>query len=121
MNDATDQFIASVRAGLGMFAPPVQVSESEQSPSQTAAMQRGLRNSAMWLTEGALRGYDDADFSDIPEEAQTTIRSCVTRLRGFITQFSPDDAPPKAIYDAAAPVFQQLAETLATHYPRSAA
>lgn len=121
MNDATQQFIASVRAGLGMFAPPVQVSESGQNPSLTAAMQRGLQKSAMWLTEGALRGYDTADFSDIPEEAQAVIRTSVARLRGFIAQFSPDDAPPRTIYEAAAPVFQELATTLAKHYSRDTA
>ena len=118
MTPATHEFISNLRGTAGYFVPTAEAAESVTPQSQMDAVQRSIRNSALWLVSGVYRDYETADFSDMPDKARQELDSCIQRLRGYIAQFPPDKGPPPEIFQAAAPVFLRLMNLIDTSYPK---
>ena len=117
MNDATQEFINNIHNFGGMLFPQAEAVEPEIPSSQLTAIQQCIANSAVWLHDSVLNGYDTADFSDISLDAESTIRSCVVRLKELLAGLSQNQAPSRSIYEEAHPLFQNLFETISTNYP----
>lgn len=117
MNEATHEFIGNIRNFGGMLFPQAEAAEPKISPSQITAIQQGIAISAVWLHDSALSGYDTADFSDISPAAESTIRSCVERLKALLAGLSRNQAPSKAVFDEAFAVYQKLFEAISVNYP----
>jgi hypothetical protein len=106
---ALREFWISVRTAARLFAPQGVV----DSPRLDAgAIERKLRGATLWLTRGAVAGFDKDDFSFLPEADRERLTRLVAEFREVASKVSPTaPAPPDAV-ERALPLFRDIVELL---------
>ena len=118
MSPATRKFVIRIRAAADTVSPTAEAAESTTPKRETDATQASLRSAAFWLTRLTFADYERADFAELPSDAERELDSCVKTLRNYISQFPEEQSPPRAIFEAAAPVFVKVVKLIETYYPR---
>jgi hypothetical protein len=88
---ALREFWISVRTAAKLFAPQVIVDAPQLDAGE---IERILRGATLWLTPGAVTGFDEKDFSFLPEAEQLRLAKLVTEFR----QVANDDDFLKAAH-----------------------
>lgn len=106
---ALSDFWISVRTAAKLFAPQVIVDAPQLDAGE---IERILRGTTLWLTPGAVAGFDEKDFSFLPEAEQTRLAKLVTEFRQEASNVSPTTPVPDDALERALPLFRDIALSL---------
>jgi len=106
---ALRDFWISVRTAAKMFAPQAIV----DSPRLDAeAIERTLRGATLWLSTSAVAGFDEKDFSFLPDAERTRLAKLVTEFRTVASTVRPTAPAPNDAVEKALPLFRDIVQSL---------
>jgi len=102
-------FWMSIRTAVRLLVPGASV----DSPLlDSAAIERGLRGAAIWLTPASVEGFDPNDFVFLPHAERQTLTEAVERFRDVARQVPPNQPATEEQIRQALPEFQRIVEIL---------
>jgi hypothetical protein len=102
-------FWNNVRTAARMIAPRAIV----DAPRLDAGdIERALRGATFWLTRGAVAGYEESDFSFLPEAERARLTQLVTEFREVASTVKPAAPAPESAVEKALPLFLDIVNTL---------
>jgi len=102
-------FWISVRTAAKLFAPQAIVDAPRLDAGE---IERILRETTFWLTPGAVAGFDEKDFSFLPDAEKTRLAKLVTEFRQVASAVSPRAPVPNDALERALPLFREIVESL---------
>ena len=115
---ARRDFWISVRTASRLHAPQPIVDAPQLDAGE---IERILRGANLWLTPDVVAGFDEKDFSFLPEAEQTRLAKLVTEFRQEASNVSPTTPMPNDALERALPLFRDIAQrsaSTATRTPR---
>jgi len=106
---ALRDFWISVRTASRVHVPQPIV----DSPSiDEGTIERKLRATTLWVTPGAIAGFDEKDFSFLPESERTRLAKLLTDFRQVASAVSPGAPVPNDALERALPLFRDIVISL---------
>jgi hypothetical protein len=102
-----DEFFRDVRRAVSFMAPRV---EADSPFTDTAYIERMLRGTDLWLTQGAVAAYRPEDFPDLDEDTRERLTRAVSEFREVAGKVSPQKAATREEREAALRPFQQIVQ-----------
>jgi hypothetical protein len=99
------EFWISVRTGARLLAPTSTVDSPKLDPS---AIEGVLRRATIWLTPGVVAGFNEADFSFLPEDEQMKLKNLVHDFRRIAAQVPPTAPASDDQVKQALPLFRDI-------------
>jgi hypothetical protein len=106
---ALRDFWISVRTASRLHAPQPIVDAPQLDAGE---IERILRGANLWLTPDVVAGFDEKDFSFLPEAEQTRLAKLVTEFRQEASNVSPTTPMPNDALERALPLFRDIALAL---------
>ena len=106
---ALRDFWIHVRTAAGLFTPRGIV----DSPRLDAeAIEGSLRGSTQWLTPHTVDGFDEEDFSFLPDTERARLARLVAEFREVASTVSPMAPAPDAAVERALPLLREIVQAL---------
>ena len=106
---ALREFWISVRVAARLPAPQAVVDSPRLDAEE---IERVLRRSTLWLTPGAVAGFDENDFSFLPVAERTRLAKLVTEFRQVASAVSPTAPVPNDALERGLPLFRDIVLSL---------
>ncbi len=103
------EFWNNVRIGARLIAPQV-VADSPQL--DRGFIESRLRGATLWLTPRAVEGFNEADFSFLPQEERALLAKRVKEFSELSAKVSPTDPAPREVVESALPPFLEILQVL---------
>ena len=96
---AINEFVSDVRTAARLGTPVVSVDSQKLDARRIKSL---LESADLWLTTRAVSGFDEADFSFLPENERAALTEAVHVFRDAAAETPPDGPAPKPVRDRAA-------------------
>jgi hypothetical protein len=93
-----------------MVAPPRVVVDSPRLDARR--IEDMLRTTDPWLTPEAVAGFDEKDFSFLPDDERGRLAGLVAAFRGVAETVSPTGPAPRDAVERALPLFRDIVQSL---------
>lgn len=103
-------FWISVRIGAQMVAPPRVVVDSPHLDA--GRIEQMLRTTDPWLTPEVVAGFDERDFSFLPDDERGHLARLVADFRAVAETVSPTGPAPRDAVERALPLFRDIVRSL---------
>jgi hypothetical protein len=84
---ARDKFIANVRRAFSLAGPVI---ESDSPHANVNSIAVAVRNADLWLTAGAVEGFDPKDFPELDDASRHSLEAAVQGFRTIAERSSSD-------------------------------
>ena len=106
---AINEFVSNVRTAARLGTPVVSVDSQKLDARRIKSL---LESADLWLTTRAVSGFDEADFSFLPENERAALTEAVHVFRDAAAETPPDGPAPKPVRDRAAAAFGRVLEII---------
>lgn len=100
------EFLLDVRTAMRFFGTPEVTADSPRI--DTKDVERTLERAALWLTPGAVRGFNPRDFPTLSDEEKQQLSTSVDAFRQIAEKVPPDGRPTVEQIRKAGKAFQQI-------------
>jgi hypothetical protein len=104
---ANEDFLMSVRTAVGTLLPRVDADHPYTDRDELAGI---LRKSSLWLTKGAVAGYERANLDDLDPKTREVLDRDVSAFLDVASNVAPKGPVTPAQVDAALPPFLEIAQ-----------
>ena len=106
---ALQDFWLSVRTAARLFSPRAIV---DSTRLDDGTIERTLRGATLWLTRGAVAGFDAADFPFLPAPERAHLADHVAEFREVAAAVNPTAPAPREAVERALPLFAKIVKSL---------